>query len=104
MSDMQQETIDILKLANGEEVIGKTHFEGSVVVVKDALLIITMQSGNSGQMQMGMIPYMPYAKEFILYSSSIIAIGVPSDELLESYKRNFSSIVLPPQQSIMTGV
>lgn len=87
--------VHIMKLANGEEVIGKADFtDEGVVVVTDALQIMLMPS-EEGRMSMGLMPYMPYAKAFLIYNSNLVAVGVPNDDLLEKYNRSFSKIVLP---------
>lgn len=94
---MSEDTSDIsiLKLSNGEEIIGKATIEGGVVLVKDPLQIMLVPHGNN-QMGMGMAPYMPYADEIMIYASALTVIGVPGAEILESYTRHFSKIVLPP--------
>lgn len=92
--------INIIKLMNGEEIIGQTEIESGVVIVKDALQIMIIPQANN-QMGMGMAPYMPYAEAFMVYASAMVAIGTPGKELLDSYNRHFSKIVLPPSGIVM---
>lgn len=100
MSDPQQADVAILKLTNGEEVIGRAVIHEGVVTVKDALQIMMVPHPNN-QMGMGMAPYMPYATEFFIYANALVAIGEPSEDILDSYNRHFSKIVLPPSSIVM---
>lgn len=94
--------VNVLKLSNGEEIIAKVTIDSGIAICEQALQIVQMPDGK-GQVGMAMMPYMPYTKNFILYATSIVAMGEPIPEFLDSYKRHFSSIVLPPKQSIIAG-
>lgn len=97
------EDISIIKLVNGEEIIGKVEIEGGVVMVKDALQIMLVPQGNN-QMGMGMAPYMPYAAEFLIYATAMVAVATPGKEILDSYNRHFSKIVMPPSGIVMESM
>lgn len=88
---------EIIKLVNGDEIIGRSRTDGgAAIAVSDALQLITVPQ-EGGQVGLGFMPYMPYIKgDVIIMTSAVVAVAEPNDQLLETYTRHFSKIVLPP--------
>jgi hypothetical protein len=101
--EQQKQEINILKLQNGEEIIGKTQFleEGGIVLVEDAVQIFAGPTEDN-RMNLLMFPYLSYTKTFIVYQRAIVAVAVPNDDLLERYTRINSKIVVP-KSNIVTS-
>lgn len=92
--------VEILKLSNGDEIIGRMMIHGDAIVPEDALQILQVPD-RSGGISMAMIPYMRYAVEICIPNRSVVVVAKPSEELLTEYKKHFSSIITPPTSNIV---
>ena len=100
----QTKKITILKLTNGEEIVGEdvsAPFENAQgVKLKNPLRIYLnpMQTATGAtQLVLQMMPYMPYAKEteYFFAERDILNVATPTDDLATQYISKFSSLALP---------
>ena len=97
------EQIKVLKLLSGEEIVAEVTDGGSFVIVKNPVKFVMMPV-NSSQVGVEMHPFIMLSKddEVELSKDFIIAICNPIDEILQSYKSQFSAIVTPPEKRLIT--
>ena len=87
--------IKIVKLFNGEELIGE--FNEKTNVIKNPVVMIPVNKE-----QIAFQPWLPYAedKEYQLKETMIIITATPSSTILNEYNRVFGSgIVVPSAKS-----
>ncbi len=87
--------IKIVKLFNGEELIGE--FNDKTNVIKNPVVMIPVNKE-----QIAFQPWLPYAedKEYQLKDTMIIITATPSSTILNEYNRVFGSgIVVPSAKS-----
>ena len=87
--------IKIVKLFNGEELIGE--FNEKTNVIKNPVIMIPVNKE-----QIAFQPWLPYAedKEYQLKETMIIITATPSSTILNEYNRVFGSgIVVPSAKS-----
>ena len=87
--------IKIVKLFNGEELIGE--FNEKTNVIKNPVVMIPVNKE-----QIAFQPWLPYAedKEYQLKDTMIIITATPSSTILNEYNRVFGSgIVVPSAKS-----
>ncbi len=66
------EKVVCLKLSSGEEVVGKfVERRDDIIRLKDVASIVMMPGGQSGQVGLGLMPFLPYSdnKTFSFYRS-----------------------------------
>lgn len=88
------EKIVCLKLSSGEEVVGKLiERHNDFIQLKDVASIIMMPGGQSGQVGLGLMPFLPYSddKTFSFYRSFIMVDFDPNTDMLNNYNRMFGS-------------
>jgi len=91
--------IKIVRFINGDELIG-SYIEGTddKFSMRD-IAVIHMMPGQGGQVNLGLLPFAPYAEELTLdfKHSTVTTIFTPNRELLNNYNRLFGSgLVVPP--------
>lgn len=87
----------IYKLNTGEEVLGRVTAEGALyITLKDPFVVMTKWT-QAGQLQMGLIPYFPFAKDNTINIpvNGYVTSCVPVDELVKEYTTKTSGILLP---------
>jgi len=86
-------TITVLKLLNGEEYIGSFVKEEDDKIFIQDVAIVQMLPGNNGRINLGLIPFAPYAEEttFGIEKKHITTRFTPNVELLNNYNRIFGS-------------
>lgn len=83
-----------LKLMSGEEVVGKIiERNNDFIAIKDVASIIMMPGGQSGQVGLGLMPFLPYAENKTFhFSRSLIMVDFdPNVDMLNNYNRMFGS-------------
>ena len=82
--------VKVFKMINGEEIISEVfnsydrHFE-----LKNPATIMLQQT-QSGQMGVGIAPYMPYVEGNVnLYKNAIASEGEPDQKMVNEYNRIF---------------
>ena len=98
------ETISLVKLTSGEEIICElVQDELGQVNVINPCFIQVMDSGNKVERKatMKFVPYAPYSKDKRLILSQWVWIAKPIQEIEDSYKRIFSPIILPDTKIVV---
>lgn len=88
----------ILRLTTGEDILASVTRDpdGDTLTVKDPFVIMS-QWANDGTLKMGLMPFMPYAKDNVITvkRDNVIATATPVDEILKQYTKQTSGILLP---------
>lgn len=92
----------ILKLATGQEIIGKeshawnAHESEGSFKLEDPFEVKS-QWGPQGDFKMGLIPFLPYAeKNIVLFpATGVIAIAAPVNDLIKEYTKQTSGLIIP---------
>jgi hypothetical protein len=98
-------TIMMLRLLNGDEVIGKVGVAGNMIkVIKPAAIILN--PSQSGKTQMAIIDFIPMArtKEIILDPRNVLFTYEPDEQVENAYNQNFGSGLVLPKKGILTAV
>jgi hypothetical protein len=98
--------IKLVKLLNGEEIIGEVQDSTNTINIKNPLRIVIMPSMSEQVPKIGFSPWAPFSKdtEFSIDKSNIITIMNPIDEFLSQYKQSFSQIVTPTQSKLILPI
>jgi hypothetical protein len=95
----------VFKMINGEEIISEVfnvydrHFE-----LKNPATIMLQQT-QSGQMGVGIAPYMPYVEGNVdLYKNAIASEGVPDQKMVNEYNRIFGSGIEVVPAGVLAGL
>jgi hypothetical protein len=104
MNDENRNTaIMMLRLLNGDEIIGKVGAIGNMIrVLKPAAVII--QPTATGKTQMALVDFIPMArtKEIILDPRNILFTYDPDNQVENAYNQNFGSGLVVPPKGILT--
>jgi len=96
-------TIMMLRLLNGDEIIGKVGVAGNMIrVLKPAAVLL--QPTATGKTQMALIDFIPMAKtkEIILDPRNVLFTYEPDDQIEQTYNQNFGSGLVLPKKGILT--
>jgi hypothetical protein len=95
----------ILGLISGEKLLCEVTEQQGAFLCSNILEIITDTDQSSGQMRMGLMPYMPYSDTNggLAVPSIMATVAVPNEELLNHYKSKFGMLITPPEQKIFLG-
>jgi len=96
-------SIMMLRLVNGDEVVGKVSvIQNMVKVVKPAAVML--QPGPGGKAQMALVDFIPMAKtkEILLDSRNVLFTYEPDDQIESAYQQNFGSMLVLPKKGILT--
>jgi hypothetical protein len=96
-------TIMMLRLLNGDEIIGKVGVAGNMIrVLKPAAVLL--QPSASGRAQMALVDFIPMAKnkEIIVDPRNVLFTYEPDDQIEQSYNQNFGSGLVLPKKGILT--
>jgi hypothetical protein len=105
MNDTQNvESVMVVRFFTGDEVIGKVSAFGqhNIVIKKPAAIV--MQQGTNGKASMGLLDYLPMAKnkEIVVSSSNILFVYEPMLDVENAYNTSFGSgLVLPPKSGLV---
>lgn len=84
--------VRVFKMINGEEIIGEVFNSYSDFYELKSPANIMLQQTQSGQMGVGIAPYMPYATGNVnLYKNAIAADAEPDQSMINEYNRIFGS-------------
>ena len=97
------ENVKVLKLTTGDEIVSELTDEGSFFRLKNPVRFIISPVSDS-QMGVQMHPYVILSddKEFDILKDFVITVCNPVDEVLQSYQSQFSDLVLPPENKLVT--
>ena len=92
------ESVMVVRFFTGDEVIGKVSAFGqhNIVIKKPAAIV--MQPGANGKASMGLLDYLPMAKnkEIVVSSSNVLFVYEPMVDVENAYNQSFGSgLVLP---------
>lgn len=100
---MNETNILILVLNNGDQLLAESYEQSGVYVCTNVLQILVRGDEASGQMSMGMAPYLPYSVGDLAIPTNMAILAIPNDTLLNHYKSQFGGIITPPAQKIFLG-
>lgn len=100
---MNETNILILKLTSGEELLTEVEERSGVYLCSKPLLILTDPDPSTGQMRMGFMEFMPFAKAEagMAVPSNMAIMAIPSDALANMYREKFGKIILPSKGKIV---
>lgn len=95
--------IKCVRLTGGEEIMGDVVQLGDGEIHIEDPAAIHMMPNQSGQMQLGMLPWLPYSddRKFVIATDKVVTVHTPSRDLLNRYNSIFGSgIEIAPAGSI----
>ena len=100
-------SVQILKLASGEDVIGmiaEMIVEGKSVITleKGCLLLMRPKENSPYEFTIGLAPFAPYAKglKLPIFPAHIVSIYEPETGLLNEYNKRYGSgLIVPDTES-----
>ena len=106
IEDVQNAQLEIvmLRLLNGDEIVGKVGVMGNMIkVVKPAAVMI--QPAASGKANMALVDFIPMArtKEIILDPRNVMFTYEPDNQIENAYNQNFGSGLIVPPKGILTA-
>lgn len=102
---MNEKEILILVLSNGDQLLTEVIEANGAYVCGDVLQILTRNDEQSGQVSMGLVPYLPYSDSTagLAIPTNMAAVAFPGTELRNHYAERFGKIITPPAQKIILG-
>ena len=97
--------VKVFKMINGEEIIGEVFntYDGKYELKSPANIML--QQTATGQMGVGIAPYMPYAGgNIMLYMSAIAAEAEPDQSMVNEYNRIFGAGIQVAPASALAGL
>lgn len=93
----------ILGLVSGEHLIATVEERQGAYLCSNVLQIVTDPDVNTGQVRMGLMPYMPYADPDSGFAvpTNMAIMAVPSEDLLNHYNERFAKIITPSTKIIV---
>jgi 6-phosphogluconate dehydrogenase len=97
--------IMMLRLINGDEIVGKVSLVSNVIKVSKPAAVM-IQPGAAGKAQMALVDYIPMAKskDIMLDSRNVLFTYEPDDQIEAAYQQNFGSMLVLPKKGILTAV
>lgn len=85
--------IKIIRMMNGEELIGELVADNATYFKLKEVAIVQMMPSQNGNFTIGLIPFAPYAaeKEFSFDTNHRTTMFTPNVELLNNYNRVYGS-------------
>lgn len=103
---MSEKDVLILALSSGEHLLTQVEAsnDGSYLC-SGVLQIMSDMDTSTGQMRMGLVPYLPFADPDagIAIPMTMAAIAIPSADLKNHYAEKFGLIITPPEPKIFLG-
>lgn len=94
--------IRLLKLINGEEILGKVVDETDTQIVVDKPVIIMLAPGQNGNISVQMGHYCPHTEEKIAFNKQHVVFNVePKTDLLNGYNSAFGSGIVVPNKTLL---
>ena len=96
------ESVMVVRFFTGDEVIGKVSAFGqhNIAIKKPAAIV--MQPGANGKASMGLLDYLPMAKnkEIVVSSSNILFVYEPMIDVENAYNKSFGSGLVIPKSGL----
>mgnify|MGYP003346969556 FL=1 len=98
-------TIMMLRLINGDELVGKVSVVNNVIKVSKPAAVM-IQPGAAGKAQMALVDYIPMAKnkDVFIDTRNVLFTYEPDDQIDAAYQQNFGSMLVLPKKGILTAV
>lgn len=98
-------SIMMLRLINGDEVVGKVSVVNNVIKVSKPAAVM-LQPGAAGKANMALVDYIPMSKnkDIMLDSRNVLFTYEPDDQIEAAYQQNFGSMLVLPKKGILTAV
>jgi len=104
MNENFESNILVLVLSNGDQILAEVEEHNGAYVCSNAMQILTRGDESTGQMSMGMVPYLPFTDGEIAIPTHMAILAIPNKELTRHYNKTFGSgIITPPEQKIFLG-
>lgn len=93
----------ILGLTSGEQILASVVETAGAYLCSDVLAIISRVNEATGEMSMGLSPFMPYAdpEGGFIVPTIMATVAIPSEQLLRHYQQTFGKIITPPEPKII---
>ena len=97
--------IMMLRLINGDELVGKVSVVSNVIKVSKPAAVM-LQPGAAGKANMALVDYIPMAKskDIMLDSRNVLFTYEPDEQIEAAYQQNFGSMLVLPKKGILTAV
>jgi len=99
---MTDESVMVVRFFTGDEVIGKvgTYGSHSMIIKKPAAIV--MQPGANGKASMGLLDYLPMAKnkEIVVSSANVLFVYEPMVDVENAYNTSFGSGLVIPRNGL----
>ena len=101
--ESEKREVLILALSSGEHIICEVEDNAGVYFCINAMQIISRGDASLGKMEMGMIPYLPFADPAggIAIPTNMASLAVPTEDLKAHYSRMFGLVFTPPTPKII---
>jgi hypothetical protein len=97
--------VKVFKMINGEEIISKVTSGSEVGYFLEDPATIMLQQTASGQMGVGIAPYMPYAEgKIFMFKTAIAAEGIPERKMVDEYNRIFGAGIEIVPAGVLKGL
>lgn len=96
--------VKVVKLVSGEEIVCEVLYENSMDITIKNPLMITMRPTQTGDLQIGFIPYAPYLGKnpsITINRGRIIFVQEVDENMRNQYNSIFGGIVVPPKQLLV---
>jgi hypothetical protein len=96
------ESVMVVRFFTGDEVIGKVSAYGTNHMIIKKPAAIVMQPGTSGKASMGLLDYLPMAKnkEIVISSANVLFVYEPMVDIENAYNTSFGSGLVIPKSSL----
>ena len=93
----------ILGLSNGDQILASVVETAGAYLCSDILAIVFRDDEATGEMRMGLMPFMPYADPAggFIVPTIMATVAIPSQKLLRHYQQSFGKIITPPESKII---
>ncbi len=101
---MKAGEIVVFKLVSGEEMIGEVfnHYDSHHVIKNAAVIMLQRTEQGVG---VALMPYMPYCDGNVsFYKQAIVAVGEPSQNMVNEYNRLYGSGIQVAPASALAGL
>jgi 6-phosphogluconate dehydrogenase len=96
--------IMMLRLINGDEIVGKVSVVNNVIKVSKPAAVM-IQPSAAGKANMALVDFIPMAKtkDIMLDSRNVLFTYEPDDQIEAAYQQNFGSMLVLPKKGILTA-
>lgn len=101
---MKQGSVAVFKIVSGEEIIGEVSLVDDSYYSFENPAVVMLQRTEQG-VGVALMPYMPYCDGKVsFYKNCIVAVGEPSQNMINEYNRLFGSGIQVAPASALAGL